>query len=334
MANQSDIWNPLFDNSPTGIFSSLIAAIGSLTMIIFCGLAYGIIYYDTHINRTTTLLTKFNCTILAAMSFDTATILFDTMRFTTGVPMPPTICRARVFYNKSLRHFIALTIITDTAFHYRFLTFKSNFPIIKDDLVHKIFVRSAVGWILSNVVRRVTTEPRMPMEYYICTGTDPNQMYALCGTKSIADSPPIILYVAFGIITTGLLLLAMLLVLKKWQSTATPLCGNLEAQAGLFIKMLTDEVDNTARAKLVINIGSCLMRILLLITIFLIGQWHNRSQPAFLASSHGFWLVLVQHFVCMPAAFAFGIISRLSRGKELQQYLKRQIGGLRRRQNS
>ena len=148
----TDFWAPLFVKN-LGAISSVAAIFGSLVMICFSGLAYRVIQYDNHINRRTTLLTRFNCTLLWCLICYTVTILFDTVRFTTGIPMPRGLCSTRVYFTQAVRQLMAFTTMADTVAHYRFLTFKSDFPIIKDDLVHRIFLRSALGWITVNVLR-------------------------------------------------------------------------------------------------------------------------------------------------------------------------------------
>ena len=137
-----------------GAISSMAAITGSFVMICFSGLAYKVIQYDNQINRRTTLLTRFNCTSLWCLICYTLTILFDSVRFTTGIPMPPGLCTSRVYFTQAVRQLMAFTTLADTISHYRFLTFKSDFPIIKDDLVHRIFLRSAVGCIIVNMMRQ------------------------------------------------------------------------------------------------------------------------------------------------------------------------------------
>ena len=152
---ETDFWASLFVKN-LGAISSMAAITGSFVMICFSGLAYKVIQYDNQINRRTTLLTRFNCTSLWCLICYTLTILFDSVRFTTGIPMPPGLCRSHVYFTQAVRHLMAFTTLAETVTHYCFLTFKSDFPIIKDDLVHRIFLRSAVGWIIANVMRQAS----------------------------------------------------------------------------------------------------------------------------------------------------------------------------------
>ena len=150
---ETDFWAPLFVKN-LGAISPMAAITGSFVMICFSGLAYKIIQYDNQINRRTKLLTRFNCTSLWCLICYTLTILFDSVRFTTGIPMPPGLCTSRVYFTQAVRQLMAFTTLADTISHYRFLTFKSDFPIIKDDLVHRIFLRSALGCIIVNMMRQ------------------------------------------------------------------------------------------------------------------------------------------------------------------------------------
>ena len=70
---------------------------------------------------------------------------------------------------------VFLTLWMDAAFHYRFITFKSHFPLIKEDLVNAICVRMSLGMILYATFAKFYTAQRMPMAYYVCSGSKPAQ---------------------------------------------------------------------------------------------------------------------------------------------------------------
>ena len=75
------------------------------------------------------------------------------------------------------RHLVSanvfLILLVDAMFHYRFITFKSYFPLVKEDLVYSVCVRGSVGMSLYAVFQRYYLSAKMPMAYHVCSGTNP-----------------------------------------------------------------------------------------------------------------------------------------------------------------
>ena len=60
------------------------------------------------------------------------------------------------------------------AFHYRFITFKSAFPIVKENLIFWYSLRTALGLSLLNMlIKYHIPSLYMPRVYYVCSGQDP-----------------------------------------------------------------------------------------------------------------------------------------------------------------
>ena len=75
------------------------------------------------------------------------------------------------------RHLVSanvfLILLVDAMFHYRFITFKSYFPLVKEDLVYSVCVRASMGMSLYAVFQRYYLSAKMPMAYHVCSGTNP-----------------------------------------------------------------------------------------------------------------------------------------------------------------
>ena len=95
------------------------------------------IHFDSQINRQATLLTKFTCTIQHLFVLWTPVQLIDAVRFITGSPIDSRLCIAYTFCRIILVNIFYTLLAINAVFHYRFITFKSNFPLVKEDLVHR-----------------------------------------------------------------------------------------------------------------------------------------------------------------------------------------------------
>ena len=135
--------------------------------------------YDSSINRRSTLLTQFNCDVNWTFVLYTPIQVIDTVRsaqysilcpfystvfwhrnnlqkhclffisrFVSGYPLHPWLCQSYVYYRFILSSFLCNILSIDAVFHYLFLTFKSHFPLIKENLVNAIAVRVSLGMTL------------------------------------------------------------------------------------------------------------------------------------------------------------------------------------------
>ena len=66
------------------------------------------------------------------------------LRFALGNPIHPWVCQAYVYYRFVLSSSFCIILSIDAVFHYVFIKFKSNFPLIKEELVTRICIRYKV----------------------------------------------------------------------------------------------------------------------------------------------------------------------------------------------
>ena len=174
MANQTDYFESLFDFQACGIISTVVALATALVTVLAAVQSLLVLRYDNHINRRANLLTKLNSPIHCLFVLYSPMKLVMCFRFVTGIPMNEYLCSAMTISRNFAGGFAADILVVDAVFHYRFITFKSQFPIIREDLVHTILVRSVFGLMLSVMVKKYhLSDQPMPLDYYICTGTKP-----------------------------------------------------------------------------------------------------------------------------------------------------------------
>ena len=92
-----------------------------------------------------------------------------------------------------------LSIAIEAVTHYFFVVKASRFLVVKDDLLCTIIWRSAAGMSVATTARCFMGLKKLPMTYYLCTGTAPmkygpleakcdedNQQYELVGLNICA----------------------------------------------------------------------------------------------------------------------------------------------------
>ena len=160
--NQTDFFSPIFKGWRVTTLSVSITSLVVLVLAEF--LTLFVIQYDLQVNRRTTLLTKLNVTAQWMFVFYGPVQLVDTirsnmtlklihrimaiksqnflyLRFALGNPIHPWVCQAYVYYRFVLSSSFCIILSIDAVFHYVFIKFKSNFPLIKEELVTRICIR-------------------------------------------------------------------------------------------------------------------------------------------------------------------------------------------------
>ena len=99
----------------------------------------------------------------------------DNMRFIYGAVYPSFLCYTSIIIKGIAFVSTVIILSIESIFHYRFITFKSQFPIIQDDLLIRICWRITFAISTSFVLVRLYLPGRMPVNYYLCTGLDPNE---------------------------------------------------------------------------------------------------------------------------------------------------------------
>ena len=177
MSNRSDYFADLFvsENNGLQMWSAAVAAIFSLTlMTCCCSVMVLIIWFDSRINRHATLLTCFNCVLLSCWISWLPIQVLDTFRFTTGQPIHPLICQGSIYARFMITNVGSTVLAISAVFHYRFITFKSAFPIVKEDLIFWFSVRVTVGVSLVNMlIKYHIPVENMPRAYFLCCGQEP-----------------------------------------------------------------------------------------------------------------------------------------------------------------
>ena len=336
MSNTTDYWKPLFDYSESGILSVVIATASSVAMVLVFLCSGEIAFYDEEINRRTTLLTKFNTTILRGFMLMTLTTLLDAVRFTTGVKIPHVACQVRAFYDQSVKELMAFTIMADAVFHYRFLQFRSRFPIVNDNLVHTVIIRSALSFILVNVLRRIVSGDPMPREYHVCAGTDPNSS-KLCEKLQLSPGSypgqhPGIFAAMRRLLLFALVLLAVMVIWKKVQLRAEEVNSTRQTFRDTLVfsfrtvkDVLTHQDQSNENRKLVVNIGNLLMKIFFVFVMSLVKRQYKKEVAVDLTRWPGSLLLLYYHFIGNPIVGVVTIISRLAWDQDLREHLRRKI---------
>ena len=146
--------------------------------------------------------------------------------------------------------------------------------------------------------RRITTEPVMPVEYYLCSGADP----------SLGDDrfncPPPALFVVAVVLTYGTMVgLGIRVAWEKIkdQRSNQSVCQSSPLNVGCCTAAVSMAAAVVAiqqrRERLVTDIGLCLFKISYGIIVIASRQLYHRSDPVSLTVTPRFLIVLLNHFL-------------------------------------
>ena len=167
----SDFFQELYSFKPEVVACSAISMIVSAALV---PPVIGIVWYEKYVSRNQTILSRLNSLFLKLCLVCYPVMYMDTSRFIHGLTYPSAMCYASIAIKSAVFLSTLIILSIESIFHYRFITFKSQFPIIQDDLLTSICLRITLAISSALVFSRLYLPGRMPTNYYLCTGLDPN----------------------------------------------------------------------------------------------------------------------------------------------------------------
>ena len=330
ISSHKDFFETIFDTSQlSGVMSLLVAIISAIATILLSICNYLVLEYDTEINSKATLLTKLHSTLLWILLFYSPVQLTTCLRFATGIQIHPILAKGMTYYTFYLVTFWAYTIAVEAFFHYKFITFKSAFPIIREDLIHSTVVRSLLGFSMVVVGKKFTFDD-MPsqMTYYLWSGIEPQKQHY--GSKLKKDDAFFMcLIIACYLLFTGLLLYEKL---KHKRADAdqdhprTPAASKWYRLRHLCLEVVEVlKVNNSNDYRMSVDIGLCLQKIVFS-TALLITFYVFDTADANLLTTGPYWiLVQFRMLVLLPTYMALIHECRFRRDDRLCHFIRRKI---------
>jgi hypothetical protein len=184
------------------------SALKQTTMIIFFSgailgliLEFGIIWYEKHGNhRYRTVINQLFSTISwSVVTYILVVYIPYGIRYLAG-PLHPMYCSIQTFMANVLCDCIVLTLDCITLLRYLFIFKFSNFTVVNDDIVATFLQAAIVLLSLWMATVKMMSAGRMPLNYFMCLGKDPNEDHSVEPFKAIIgkfDTTCILVVVSF-----------------------------------------------------------------------------------------------------------------------------------------
>ena len=173
MANYSEMMQLNYPQAgPSVLVMTVLAAIGLLAAVIMLII---ILKYDTLVNQQTSLLTRtYNMTEVVLLIW-VPSIILGYIIILTGASFNHYVCFGYTLLEYGMGYLYLQCTAMEAVIHYLFVVKSSRFLIIKDDLLCKIFWRSAAAVAIANTGRSFIELKQLPRTYHFCTGTSPKE---------------------------------------------------------------------------------------------------------------------------------------------------------------
>ena len=183
--DDNDFFSQMYSNSALKQITIIIFFSGAIPGLI---LQLGIIWYEKYGNhRYRTVINQLFSTIAWAV---VVYILFVYIpygiRYLTG-PLHPTYCSIQNFMGNFLTDCIVLTVDCMTLLRYLFVFKFSNFTVVRDDMVATFLQVTILLLSLWMTTVKMMSVGKMPLNYFMCLGKDPNEDHSAEPLKSIIN---------------------------------------------------------------------------------------------------------------------------------------------------
>ena len=173
ISHENDFFKELYSNTGLKQFTVTIFFLGLIFGLL---LEFGIIWYEKFGNHPyrTTINQLFSTVSWFVISYIIFVYIPDGIRYLIG-PLNRSFCDVHNFFKNYIFTCILLTLDCIILLRYMFVFKLSNFAIINDDLI-TVFLQISiltVGFWMAGVKR--FSVGKMPLDYYMCSGTNPPQ---------------------------------------------------------------------------------------------------------------------------------------------------------------
>ena len=182
MLVKNDFFAPMYSDNGLNHFMFAVVIIAAYLGIL---LMLGIIWYERYGNHRcrTAINQLFSTLVWVVISYIILVYIPEGIRYLQG-PLNENFCEFHNLMKNVLPNCFLLTMDCIILLRYIFIFKISNFTVVKDDLVVRIFNISIilVGFWLSLVKRM--SPGSMPLDYHLCAGTNPNEKKGHINHKS------------------------------------------------------------------------------------------------------------------------------------------------------
>lgn len=199
----------------------------------------------------------------------------------------------------------------DAMFHYRFITFKSYFPLIKEDLVHTVVLRGSLGMSLYAIFQQYFLTVKMPMAYHVCSGTHPISPPLSCHQSSTDKS--LRFFIGATYFVFSVMVIYKKAKIKVAEATSVPTLG-------------TPISDRRRRLGVILELGTFIIKMVFGVFHLAIMRVYNESDSDYLATTFtGRILVYGTHLFNVPVGYALYVTCRYCRDEGCRNYINRYI---------
>lgn len=199
-------------------------------------------------------------------------------------------------------------------FHYRFITFKSYFPFIKEDLVISFVVRASLGMSLSSMFARFYLAEKLPMTYYVCAGNILPPPASSC-PQSAAASANFAELLARFVFAVTYLVFSVLVIYEKAKLT--------EVEATAVTTSSGAVTERRKRLGVMLELGTFFSKMVIGVFHLIIMKVYNESDTDYLATSAGRILVYGTHLFNVPVGYAIVFAYRYVTDPGFRSYFNR-----------
>ena len=202
----------------------------------------------------------------------------------------------------------------DAFFHYRFITFKSHFPLIKEDLVKCIVVRASLGMSVWSMLPRFYL--KLPITYFVCAGQSrPNDTNE--SVKCAQSSIDVAELVFRSIMATTYLVFSILIIYEKAKlKRAEAIACKTSLGAAI--------AEKKKRLGVILEVGLFLGKITLAIFYLIIMKVYNESDTEYLISTApGRVLVYGNQLFSVPVGYLVLFLYKYSKDTGFRGYMNR-----------
>ena len=202
----------------------------------------------------------------------------------------------------------------DAFFHYRFITFKSYFPFIKEDLVKCIVIRASLGMSVWSMLPRFYL--KLPITYFVCAGQN-RPSDTVESVKCAQSSIDVAEAVFRSIMAMTYLVFSILIIYEK---TKLKRADAIACKTSLGAAI----AEKKKRLGVILEVGLFLGKITLAIFNLLIMKVYNESDTEYLINTAlGRILVYGNQLFSVPVGYLVLFVYKYAKDKGFRSYMNR-----------